>query len=108
MEVSITVGEIDNSKDQNKVAAAKILDFPLLQINYVWGETYDIRGNVTKVGKCHISGWGFRGNEDVFLTLCGIEDTPGNWPFAVDSCFDGKDGCKNCKRVLRRFLTNPR
>ncbi len=104
MEVSLTIGNPDNTKDKNKVIAAEILKFPVPQIDYVWGETRNFKGEVTKMGKCHISGWGSRGGVDMFFTLCGIEDTPGNWPFAVDSCFDGKDGCKNCKRVLRKKL----
>ena len=105
--IQLVIGEQDCSQDPQKIKASKIMGLPLQNFDYVRGQTWDADGNVVKVGKCHISGWGQQKGTDVFKTLCGIDDTPGNWPFAVDDCFDGDDGCKNCRRVLNKVRRKP-
>lgn len=101
MEIGIVIGDQDNSGDAKLVMAAEIMGFKLETVDYVYSETVNQNGQVTSTGKYHISGFGDRDGKEVFKTLCGIDDICGFWPFGIAVGFDEKDGCKNCKRVLK-------
>jgi hypothetical protein len=71
--------------------------------NYVWGTTFNENGTEKKTGKVHICFYGTKDGKEVFLTLCGIDDVCGNWPFAVEEWFDSEDGCKKCTAQIMRL-----
>ena len=78
--------------------ASRKLNFELDTMSFVWGVSVDEKGREKSMGKVHITGFS---DDNVFLTLCGIDDVCGFWPFADESDFDSNDGCKNCKRILK-------
>jgi len=77
--------------------------FKNIVASYVWGTTFGEHGEELKIGKVHAMFYGDNANgQQEFWSVCGIDDTPGNWRFAVEEWFDGKDGCKRCKKILEK------
>ena len=69
-------------------------------IDFVSQRTFGEHGEELSIGKVHIiaDGEDDFGN-DKFITLCGVEDTCGNWPYSCEDWFDEEDGCKKCLKV---------
>lgn len=84
-----------------KIAAEK-LGFELDTMSYVLAMSYRLDGTDKTAGKAHIMGFSSE-PPGVFLTLCGIDDICGFWPFTDADWFHKYNGCKHCKRILKRI-----
>ena len=87
--------------------AESIVGFPVNQIDYVWGETFNDDGTTKKIGKTHISTISIIGTPERYRTFCGIEDRCGNWGFSGVEDMDDKDFCKKCKKSAIKALAAP-
>ncbi len=84
--------------------AERIVGFPVGELDYVWGETFNDDGTTAKIGKVHLSCTSEIGTPERYRTFCGIEDRCGNWNFASEIDMGNKDFCKRCKKTAEKAL----
>lgn len=107
IEVGLSFGESDECAELAKLAA-KMTCFAgvkIISADFVWGETFNDNGTTKKMGKshAHITGTDKDGN-DVYRTLCGINELGGNWSFSFPYGDEpDKDECKRCRKVWDRL-----
>ncbi len=85
-----------------KLAGEK-LGFKYDTMSYVLAMSVYPDGTDKKAGKAHIMGFSDTGQPEKFLTLCGIDDICGFWPFTDADWFHKYNGCKHCKRILKKL-----